>query len=56
MREGTFEEGYRDGWESVTDEPVPDEPTCPPECDSQDFEAGFRYGKSEALMRFEPHA
>jgi hypothetical protein len=51
----TFEDGYRDGWESVAaGEPLPE---CRAPADDRvesDYKTGFQYGKSEALTRFEP--
>jgi len=57
MTEGTFEDGYLDGWRSVAgDEPLPDNPTRPPdEDDSADrFDIGFHYGRADALERYQP--
>ena len=55
MAEQTFEDGYRDGWESVAGtEPLPDNPTQPQESDPRTYECGFRYGKSDAAERFKP--
>ena len=52
MREGTFESGYRSGWESVAgDRAMPDEPTRPPEGELVNYEAGFLYGRADALER-----
>jgi len=54
---GTFEDGYRDGWEGVagTAEP-PSDPTRPPPDEPFDYEAGFKYGRADALERFTPRA
>lgn len=55
MTKGTFEEGYRDGWESVAgNEPVPENWICPPEHEGRDYDSGFQYGKSEAALHFKP--
>lgn len=55
MGEGTYEDGYCDGWEAVAGEaPVPEPLTYPPEGEARDYRAGFRYGKSEAALRFKP--
>jgi hypothetical protein len=57
MTEGTFEDGYLDGWRSVAgDEPLPADPTRPPEeerCDAP-FNLGFSYGRADALERYQP--
>ena len=51
----TFAEGYRDGWESVAgEEPLPVRPTPRADGDEDDYKTGFQYGKSDALMWFEP--
>jgi hypothetical protein len=55
MREGTFESGYRSGWQSVAgDRPMPEKPTRPPGGQPADYEAGFQYGRSDALMKVQP--
>ena len=58
MTNGTFEEGYRDGWGSVAGEaPLPTDPTRPPsdeQTDKSDFQLGFEYGRADALERFKP--
>ena len=47
---GTFQEGYRDGWEGVAgDEPLPADPTHPPERERADYEIGYEYGRADAL-------
>jgi len=53
-----FEEGYRDGWMSAAGSArLPDNPTRPSPAEPHDFEAGFRYGRSDALERgFTPKA
>ena len=57
MREGTFEQGFRDGWESIAgDKPLPENPSLPQEGEPRDYECGFRYGRSEASVRFTPGA
>src|SRR5687768_12364825 len=38
MGEGRYEDGYRDGWESVAgDEPMPDHPTAPPSHQTRNY-------------------
>jgi hypothetical protein len=57
MTKGTFEDGYLDGWRSVAgDEPLPADPTRPPDDYSSDvsFELGFNYGRADALERYQP--
>jgi hypothetical protein len=55
MTQGTFEEGYRAGWEGVAGAaPLPSEPTQPPEGTPRDYQHGFEYGRADALERFEP--
>ena len=55
MADRTFEDGYRDGWESVAGkQPLPDNPTQRAEGDPDDYECGFRYGKSDGVERYEP--
>jgi hypothetical protein len=55
MTEGTYEDGYRDGWESVAGkEPMPETMTYPPEGEEQNYHAGFLYGKAEAALHFKP--
>jgi len=47
-----FDDGYRDGWEAVAGEtPLPDNPTRPPPGEPNDYEAGYQYGRSDALLR-----
>src|SRR4051812_31315628 len=55
MTEGTFEEGYRAGWESVAGAaPLPSEPTQPPEGILRDYQHGFEYGRADVLEEFQP--
>lgn len=50
MPKDGFEEGYRDGWMSAAGTaPLPDNPTRPSPGEPHDFEAGFRYGRADAL-------
>jgi hypothetical protein len=53
MHEGTFEQGYRDGWASAAGiAPLPDNPTRPALLhDKDDYETGFQYGRADALER-----
>jgi hypothetical protein len=54
---GTFEDGYRSGWEGVAGKaPLPSSRTRPPEGEPTDYEAGFRYGRADALEQFQPGA
>ena len=53
-RQGTFEDGYRDGWLSVSgNTPLPHNPTPPPPDEPRTYDNGFRYGRGDALERFE---
>jgi hypothetical protein len=55
MTDGTFEDGYRDGWAGVAgDRLVPPKPTLPPPQDKPDYQTGFEYGRADALERFKP--
>ena len=55
MADRSFDEGYRDGWESVAGKQLfPANPTQRAEGDADTYECGFRYGKSEAAERFKP--
>jgi len=58
MTEGTFADGYRDGWGSVAGlRPAPECTTCPPlrEWDGKNpFQIGFEYGRADALELFQP--
>jgi hypothetical protein len=55
MEDGTYEDGFRDGWESVAGkEPLPATLTYPPEGEARDYQAGFQYGKAEATVHFTP--
>lgn len=55
MTDGTYEQGYRAGWEGVAGTaPLPRNPTRPTEARSDDYPMGFRYGRADALERFEP--
>jgi hypothetical protein len=52
MADGKFEDGYRDGWASAAgDTPLPDERTHPEDDESEDYQTGFLYGRSDALER-----
>lgn len=53
-RQGTFEDGYRDGWLSVSgNAPLPHNPPPPPPEEPRTYDNGFRYGRGDALERFE---
>ena len=58
MTDGTFADGYRDGWWGVAGRAKPPElPTCPPlaEWDGKSaFQIGFEYGRADALEQFQP--
>ena len=55
MTDGTYEEGYRAGWEGVAGTaPVPPNPTQPPMDESRDYVSGFKYGRADALAQFQP--
>jgi hypothetical protein len=58
MKDGSFEDGYRDGWGTVAgDAPPPTCPTCPPIDErggKSEFQLGFEYGRADALERFQP--
>jgi hypothetical protein len=50
-------DGYRDGWAGIAGtEPIPTHPTRPTEAGPDDYDTGFRYGRSDALERFRPSA
>jgi hypothetical protein len=54
MTEGTFEDGYRDGWGTVAGDvpapPLPADALMPDQ--KAPYQAGFEYGRAEALTRF----
>jgi hypothetical protein len=53
MTEGTYEDGYRSGWESVAGAaPVPSRPTQPPEGEPRTYQLGFEYGRADALEKY----
>ncbi len=55
MDEDTYEDGFRDGWETVAaDEPMPAKLTYPPEGEDRSYQAGLLYGRSEAAVHFKP--
>ena len=55
MGQRTPEEGFGKGWLSVAgEEPLPDNPTVPEPDERRDTQAGFIYGRSDALERFTP--
>jgi hypothetical protein len=57
MGDRTFEDGYLDGWMSVAgDALVPPNPTRPPPGERADEQAGFEYGRADALERYRPGA
>ena len=52
--QGSFEDGYRDGWLSVSGgAPLPQNPPPPPAEEPRTYDNGFRYGRGDALERFE---
>ena len=54
MAEQTFEQGYRDGWQSVSGEAPLTVRTCPPEDEwdgKEPFQLGFEYGRADALTK-----
>jgi hypothetical protein len=52
MPKGNFKEGYRDGWAGVAGTaPLPNNPTRPPPGDPDGYEAGFLFGRADALER-----
>lgn len=54
MARGTYEEGYRAGWEGVAGTaPLPQSPARPTD-DPADYVTGFKYGRADALERFRP--
>ena len=57
MSEGTFEDGFRDGWGTVAGDAIaPPLPAHPPIRPAETpYQAGFEYGRAEALTRFKPH-
>ena len=57
MIQGTFEDGYRAGWEGVAGtEPLPSNPTEPEPDEPRDYATGHMYGRADALMLFTPDA
>ena len=56
MSTGTYEDGYRDGWEGIVgEEPIPQPITYPPNGEARDYQAGYLYGGgAEAAVRFRP--
>jgi hypothetical protein len=55
MTDGSYEDGYRDGWEGIAGErPIPEPLTYPPEGEARDYQAGFLYGRAEAALHFKP--
>jgi hypothetical protein len=50
-RPRTYAAGFVDGWLSVLNEPVPTVPCPQIEAGRDEYDAGFRYGRSEALSR-----
>jgi hypothetical protein len=55
MAEGSFAQGFMDGWQSVAGEaPMPNIPSLAPPDDKSAFQYGFECGRAEALMRFTP--
>jgi hypothetical protein len=55
MTEGTYEQGYRAGWEGVAGTaPLPDDPTQPEPGEPRDYVNGFRYGRADALQHYTP--
>jgi hypothetical protein len=53
-RDGTFEEGYLDGWASVSGTaPLPDSPTQPLPSEPRTYDKGFLYGRGDTLGRFQ---
>lgn len=48
-REGTFEDGYQEGWSSVAGtDPLPEDPTQPLPSEERTRDKGFDYGTSDA--------
>jgi hypothetical protein len=48
-REGTFEEGYQEGWSSVAGtDPLPEDPTQPLPSEERTPDKGYIYGTSDA--------
>ena len=55
MEDRTYEDGYRDGWESVAaEEAMPEPITYPPEGEPRDYHSGFLCGKAEAALHYKP--
>lgn len=52
-REGTFEEGYQEGWSSVAGtDPLPVNPTQPLASEERTADKGYMYGRSDAKTPF----
>jgi len=48
-REGSFEDGYQDGWSSVAGaDPLPENPTRPLAGEERTPDKGYKYGSSDA--------
>ncbi|HEU0097491.1 MAG TPA: hypothetical protein VFQ67_01830 [Allosphingosinicella sp.] len=55
MTEGTYEDGYRAGWEGIAGSaPLPRNPTRPTDARPDDYACGYKYGRADALERFKP--
>ena len=55
MSDGTFADGYLDGWQSVAgDAALPPVPKTKIPPGKSAFQAGFEYGRAEALWRASP--
>jgi hypothetical protein len=58
MTEGSFTDGYLDGWGTVAGSTRPPGlPTCPPAeqwAGKSEFQLGFEYGRADALEQFQP--
>ena len=48
-RDGTFEDGYQEGWSSVAGtDPLPEDPTQPLPSEPRTSDKGYMYGSSDA--------
>jgi len=48
-REGSFQDGYQDGWSSVAGtDPLPENPTQPLPGEERTPDKGYMYGRSDA--------
>jgi hypothetical protein len=55
MPQASFPDGYLDGWQSVAGDAIaPPSPEHIPSLGKTDYQAGFEYGRAEALEWIDP--